>query len=116
MLRFDTPTARLRSAAFLEGLSYVLLLFVAMPLKYAAGEPRVVTMIGAIHGALFLWLGALVLRAMRTRGRRLAWGARIGIASLLPFGTFVLDSRLREEDEAFRSGADETRTRPVGAR
>ena len=39
MYRFDTPTAQLRSVASIEGISYLLLLFVAMPLKYLAGMP-----------------------------------------------------------------------------
>ena len=100
MLRFDTPAARLRSAAFLEGLSYVLLLFVAMPLKYLGDEPLAVRITGSLHGALFVWLALATLSGIRTRGRSLGWGARIGVASLIPFGTFFLDRQLRAEEEA----------------
>jgi integral membrane protein len=73
-----------------------------MPLKYLAGEPLAVTVVGALHGLLFVWLGALVWSGMRRRGHSFAWGARIGIASLLPCGTFFLDRGLRREDEAWR--------------
>jgi integral membrane protein len=103
MFRFDTPTATLRSVAFIEGVSYLVLLFVAMPLKYLGEQPLAVTVCGSIHGALFVWGGWLVWTGMRRRGRSFAWGARIGVAALLPFGTFFLDRQLREEDEAYRS-------------
>jgi len=102
MLRFDTPTSRLRSAAYLEGISYLLLLFVAMPMKYLAGQPLAVRVVGSLHGALFIWLGILVLGGIRSRGKSLGWGARIGLASLIPFGTLVLDRELRAEDEDAR--------------
>lgn len=97
MLRFDSPAAHLRSVAFLEGLSYVVLLFVAMPLKYLAGQPLAVRIVGSLHGALFVWLALLVLRGLTRRGRPFGWGVRIMVASLLPFGTFAIDRRLRAE-------------------
>ena len=97
MLRFDSPAAHLRSVAFLEGLSYVLLLFLAMPLKYLAEMPMAVRVVGSLHGALFVWLAILVLRGMLRRRRSLAWGTKIMIASLLPFGTFAIDGQLRQE-------------------
>ena len=107
MLRFDTPTAHLRSVAFLEGISYVVLLFVAMPLKYLAGQPMAVRVVGLLHGILFMWLMFLLFEGVSSRGRPRSWALRIGIASLLPFGTLVLDRRLREEDAAWRQEAGE---------
>jgi len=104
MFRFDTPTARLRAVAFIEGVSYVLLLFLAMPLKYLADMPGAVRVVGMAHGGLFLWLAFATLALLGTGGRNLGWGARIGVASLIPFGTFFLDPRLRQEDEAYRRG------------
>ena len=103
ILRFDTPTARLRAVACLEGLSYVVLLFVAMPLKYFADQPLAVRIVGSLHGFLFVWLALLTLSGLRVRGRSFDWGLRIGVASIVPFGTFFLDRRLQEEDEEFRS-------------
>ena len=102
LLRFDTPTARLRAVAFLEGLSFVLLLFVAMPLKYLASQPMAVSVVGMLHGLLFVWLLILVGEGLRERGRPRRWGARIVVASLLPFGTFFLDRGLAAEDQAHR--------------
>ena len=103
VLRFDTPPARLRAVAFCEGLSYLVLLFVAMPLKYLAHEPLAVRIVGSLHGFLFVALSLLILSGMRTRGRSFAWGLRIGVASILPLGTFFLDGQLRAEDEAWRA-------------
>lgn len=102
VLRFDTPPARLRATAFLEGCSYVLLLGVAMPLKYFAGFPLAVTIVGAVHGALFVAFAGLTLAAMRKRGKPFSFGVRIGVASIIPFATFALDRELREDDEAWR--------------
>lgn len=102
MLRFDTPTARLRAIAFLEGLSYLVLLLVAMPLKYLADLPIAVRVAGSLHGALFVWGGLLVLGALRTRGKTLGWALAILGAALVPGGTFFLDRGLREDDERYR--------------
>ena len=102
MFRFDTPTARLRSVAAIEGLSYLALLFVAMPLKYMAGFPLAVRIVGSIHGALFVWGGLLALGGILRRGKPWGWGWKILAAALIPFGTFFLDRDLKADDEAFR--------------
>ncbi len=102
MYRFDTPTARLRSVASLEGISYLVLLFVAMPLKYFAGLPLAVRIVGSLHGALFVWGGLLALRAILERGKSWRWGWKVLGAALVPFGTFFLDRELREDDEEYR--------------
>lgn len=101
-LRLDTPPARLRACALLEGVSYVVLLFVAMPLKYLADAPQAVRIFGSIHGGLFVWLMLELLLGWRGRGQSFSWAVRIGVASLLPFGTFFLDRGLAREDAAWR--------------
>ncbi len=106
MLRFDLPAARLRSVAWIEGWSYVLLLFVAMPLKYLAGLPLAVRIVGSAHGALFVWLCLLIASGILSRGRSMGWGVRLFVASLVPFGTFFLDRELREEEAADRRSAE----------
>jgi integral membrane protein len=105
VLRFDTPTARLRAVAFLEGVSYLVLLFVAMPLKYLADQPMAVRVVGSLHGALFIALAYTTWRAISTRGKTYGWGFRIGIASVIPFGTFALDRGLAGDDDAYRASA-----------
>lgn len=102
---FDTPPARLRACAALEGLSYLLLLGVAMPLKYFADLPIAVRVMGSLHGALFVTLAVLTWRAMQLRGKPLRWGVRLGLASVIPFGTFFLDRELAADDLAWRARA-----------
>ena len=100
MLR--TPIGRLRVIAFIEGVSFLLLLGVAMPLKYFAGMPAAVLTAGWIHGVLFmLYLFAVAeVTVRRCLPLTLVFGALV--ASLVPFGTFALDARLRREERAER--------------
>ncbi len=98
MLR--TPVGRLRAIALVEGVSYLLLLGIAMPLKYFAGFPEAVKVVGWAHGLLFvLYLMAV---AEVTVARRWRFVRILGafVAALVPFGTFVLDARLRREVSA----------------
>ena len=95
-----TNLGRFRLVALAEGLSFVVLLFIAMPLKHLAGMPLGVKFVGWAHGLLFvLYLFTLLDVAIACR-----WSPqRVGIAfiaSLLPFGTFVLDAKLRREEQA----------------
>jgi integral membrane protein len=103
-----TPLDRLRLVGWLEGGSFLLLLFVAMPLKYLAGRPEAVFAVGMAHGALFLGYLAALLHA--TLSVPLSWGWAAGgvAAGLLPFGPFVFDARLRSALSASVGG--ETRT------
>ena len=87
---------RFRALAFLEGGSFILLLGVAMPLKYMAGMPMAVRVVGMAHGILFLLYVWIVLDALANRGwtvKRTGYGI---LAGLLPFGTFVFDAHLRK--------------------
>lgn len=92
-----TPIGFLRAVGFAEGVSYLLLLGLAMPLKYLAGLPSAVTYVGWAHGMLFVLFVAAV--AVAARARRWGFGrvAKALVASLLPFGTFVLDREWRRE-------------------
>jgi integral membrane protein len=84
----------LRLAGKIEGVSYLLLLGVAMPLKYFAGLPLAVKVAGWLHGVLFVvFLIVLVIAMLRAR-LSLARASSAFIASLLPFGPFVIDRRL----------------------
>ncbi|MFC7442503.1 DUF3817 domain-containing protein [Laceyella putida] len=89
------PIGRLRVIGFLEGISYLILLFIAMPLKYLAGYPMAVTITGGLHGLLFvLFIAAVIHVAFVHRwSMKQIFGALV--ASVIPFGTFVLDNRLK---------------------
>lgn len=89
---------RLRMAGIAEGISFILLLFIAMPVKYLAGNPTLVWYMGWVHGLLFM-LYILALIAVKIN---LEWKfkktAIAFLASLIPFGTFILDKSLRKEE------------------
>ena len=93
----EDPVARLRLVGKIEAVSYLLLLGVAMPLKYLAGQPLAVRIVGLIHGVLFILLGIVTLRMMTEHDWPLKKAAMVMVASLLPFGPFVIDRRLAEE-------------------
>ena len=88
-----TPLSRLRVIGNIEGISYLLLLGVAMPLKYLAGMPGAVKIAGSIHGFLFVgFMVALAQCGERKNGRSKKWLVAF-ILSLVPFGTFYWISR-----------------------
>ena len=93
---------RLRVIGWLEGTSYVLLLGVAMPLKYLAGLPAMVRVVGWAHGLLFVLFIAAVFDAARRNGWSAGRVTGALVASVLPFGPFVLDRRLRADLEGAR--------------
>lgn len=84
----------LRLSALLEGISFLLLLLVAMPLKYAAGMPVFVEYIGLGHGILFIWYIISVVVA-RNENQLTNGQTVVALAgSVLPFGTFYADNKL----------------------
>ncbi len=88
---FTTPLGWLRSIGFLEGLSYLVLLGIAMPLKYYADKPEAVKHVGMAHGVLFILYIVLVgYNALRDKWSLPKTGWSL-LASLVPFGTFYAD-------------------------
>lgn len=100
-----TRLRQLRLVALLEGSSFLLLLFVAMPLKYVAGMPLAVRIAGSVHGALFIWFVIALYRAAHARDWPRRRSIAAFIASILPFGTSVFDASLRREMESIRTVA-----------
>lgn len=92
----------LRRIGLLEGISLLVLLFIAMPLKYIWQEPAAVKVVGWIHGALFVLFMLLVLRVYDQRGWPFKKVILAFAAAFLPFGTFVFDKQLKEEEMASR--------------
>jgi len=88
-------TSRLRALAYLEGASFLLLVFIAMPLKYWVGWPLAVRVVGMAHGFLFLAYAFAIVSAVIEEQWSLRTGVIAFVASLLPFGPFVFEARLR---------------------
>ena len=83
-----------RTIGMMEGISFLLLLFVAMPLKYLAGVPMAVKVVGWAHGLLFvLYLYFLIQLAVKFKLNffQAAFGF---MAAVLPFGPFLYDRYL----------------------
>ncbi len=93
----SSPIDRLRHVGKIEGISYLVLLFIAMPLKYFADLPLAVKIVGWIHGALFIWFCWVLAVAFFRGGLSFGMATLAFIASLLPFGPFVIDRRLQAE-------------------
>lgn len=83
--------ARFRSLAFLEGISFLVLLGIAMPLKYFADMPSAVKYVGWLHGVLFVAYLAWLLVCWMEYSWSIKKVALLVLASLLPFGPFVAD-------------------------
>jgi integral membrane protein len=86
-----------RFVAFLEGVSYILLLFIAVPIKYLAHDPQYVKLLGMPHGLLFV---AYVALAFLLRSE-LKWTKKVFrtilLAAVIPFGTFYIDRKHLKE-------------------
>lgn len=82
-----------RVVALLEGISYILLLFIATPIKYLSGDPQYVKMLGMPHGILFIAYIALAIMLKND----FKWNTKelliVLIASIIPFGTFYIDRK-----------------------
>ena len=88
---------QLRIIGLIEGVSFLVLLGIAMPLKYLAGMPRAVSVVGMAHGVLFvLYLAALAHAHVTVR-----WPMRRALtvfaAAVLPLGPFIIEGSLRRE-------------------
>ncbi len=99
---FRTSIGRLRALALVEGVSFLLLLGIAMPLKYFAAIPQAVTIAGWLHGLLFMAF-CIALTQAHQDAKWSPWrSGTVLLAALLPFGPFVVDGKLRREDDDLR--------------
>ena len=94
----SSSMGRLRFIAVVEGISYLVLLFIAMPLKYAAGIPEAVRAVGMAHGVLFVAFCFALLTVLMEGRLTFVRSVLTFISSLLPFGTFVVDEHLKAWD------------------
>jgi integral membrane protein len=92
-----SPIGRLRIISLVEGLSYLILLGIAMPLKYLAGQPEAVSVVGAVHGVLTILFVLAVLHVMMAHRWPVLHALAALVASVIPFGAFVLDRWLRRQ-------------------
>ena len=84
----------LRILGNIEGISYLLLLGIAMPMKYFFGFPMAVKIVGMAHGVLFIAYCLLLALQMKANKWNLLFGIYLFVATLIPFGTFLTDRKL----------------------
>ena len=89
-----------RKAALVEGISFLLLVGIAMPLKYMFKMPAAVKVIGLAHGILFIALSLLLLLAVVKARLPIGRAALVFLSSLLPFGPMILDRRMRSWEKS----------------
>lgn len=87
-----------RKIAIAEGISFVVLLFIAMPLKYFAHIPIAVTICGGLHGILFISFMVLAREVKSDHKKNNRWLGKALLASVLPFGTIVMDKQWKKEE------------------
>lgn len=91
---------RFRVVGITEGVSFLVLLLIAMPLKYFFNTPEAVKVCGWIHGILFvafLWLAFEVMGILK---KNFGWFLKSFAAAIIPLGTFVFDRQLKKEEQA----------------
>ena len=82
--------SRFRLISFIEGISYLILVFIAMPLKYILGYVLAVKIVGMAHGVLFmLFVVALMMAENRYKWKFLSF--QLFVYSLIPFGFILIE-------------------------
>jgi integral membrane protein len=110
---FNTPVGIVRAAGLVEGVSALVLFFIAMPLKYfpekgtetAALGSKAVLWIGSIHGGLFVLYAVITFGVWgmgHLTAKLVGWAA---LASIVPFGPFVIDRKLKAHEDATKAAA-----------
>ncbi len=89
----------LRWVGFLEGISFLLLLFIAMPMKYMFDNPILVKYVGMGHGVLFIAFLVVLFVVCEKQKWSLKMFILGLIASILPFGPFVFDAKLKKMEQ-----------------
>ena len=96
----------LRKAGIAEGISFLVLLCIAMPLKYFFQQPIAVKIAGWMHGILFVAFLFLAWEYKTDRNRSLKWFALAFLAAIIPTGTFFFDKKLKEEERISSTQVD----------
>ena len=91
---------RLRILGFAEGISTLILFGIAMPLKYMANMPMAVSIVGSLHGVLFVGLALMLMMAVTRVPISMGLALAGMVAAVIPFGPFVFDRWLPTESIA----------------
>jgi integral membrane protein len=92
-----TSVGRLRLSGMIEGLSFLVLTMAAMPMKYIYGDPSWVKVVGQAHGLLWIVFVFTLIDAKSDKGWTIKQALIPFIASMLPFGPFLVDRKIKED-------------------
>lgn len=94
----STPLGRFRLVSLLEGISYLILMGIGMPMKYMMGDPTMVQIFGRIHGGLFVVFVLAMVHALVARTLEPGRASTAFALSLVPFGAFVVEWMFRKDE------------------
>jgi integral membrane protein len=92
-----TLLEKFRRINMIEGISFLVLLFIAMPLKYYFGYPIATKIFGMIHGLFFMWFVVLLFQAHREYMFKSTFSFVLFLGSIIPFGSKFTDKYLTPE-------------------
>lgn len=90
---------RFRMIGIAEGISFLILLLIAMPLKYFFDIPEAVKIFGWVHGALFISFIYFAFEVMGAFKKNMGWFIKAFAAAIIPLGTFIFDRQLKKEEK-----------------
>ena len=88
---------RFRMIGIAEGISFLVLLLIAMPLKYLMHIPEAVKVMGWVYGALFVSFIYFAFEVMGSLNKNFTWFLKAFAAAFIPLGTFVFDRQLKKQ-------------------
>ena len=87
---------KLRLVSFIEGVSFVLLIFIGMPLKYQMDMPMPNKVLGMSHGILTIVFVVALFNAWADKEIDVKVALQTFVASLIPFGAFFMEQKLKK--------------------
>jgi integral membrane protein len=94
MIFFTPGISLLRLTGYLEGISFLVLVFIAMPIKYWGGNPVPVQIVGQAHGLLFVMFVVYAVIMSLKHKWKLGIILQVLASSIIPFGTFYIDKKI----------------------
>ena len=86
----------LRAVSLIEGISYLSILFVGMPLKYGLGLKEISYVLGLTHGILTIFFCIVLGLVWLKKILPFRWCLGVFVASLIPFGAFIAEKKLKQ--------------------
>jgi len=99
-ISFQKSLRRFRIIGIAEGISFLVLLLIAMPMKYFLKIPEAVKIVGWMHGALFVGYIYFAIEVAISFKKNIGWCIKTFLAAFIPMGTFVTDKELKKEEMA----------------